>query len=81
MGYFVAKLTKIQGFWNWNNFAAQLIFIRYCRFLITYLDNFCGFRIPYLGHELMDCIEGSDFWGLILNQPKIAASAFFFVAP
>jgi hypothetical protein len=70
MGYFVAKLTKIQGFWNWNNFATQLIYI-----------SFCGFRIPYLGHELMDCIEGSDFWGLILNQPKIAASAFFFVAP
>jgi hypothetical protein len=70
MGYFVAKLTKIQGFRNWNNFAAQLIFIRYCRFLITYLDN-----------ELMDCKQRSDFWGLILNQPKIAASAFFFVAP
>jgi hypothetical protein len=70
MGYFVAKLTKIQGFWNWNNFAAQLIFIRYCRFLFTYLD-----------YELMDCMEGSDFWGLILNQRKIAASTFLFVAP
>jgi hypothetical protein len=29
----------------------------------------------------MNSMEGFDFWGLILNQPKIVASAFFFVAP
>jgi hypothetical protein len=69
MGYFVAKLTKIQGFWNWNNFAAQLIFIRYCLFLITYLDN-----------KFMGCMEGFVFLGLILNQPKIVASVCLFVA-
>ena len=53
MGYFVAKLTKIQGFRNWNNFAAQLIYI-----------SFCGFRIPYLDNELMDCLEGFVFFGV-----------------
>jgi hypothetical protein len=70
MGYFVAKLTKIQGFRNWKNFVLQLIYI-----------SFCGFRIPYLDKRLMDCMEVIGFWKIILNQRKIAASIFLFVAP